>query len=267
MLASLPMYDLEEVTDATDVFWSGLARALRQEGVHDVPRRLERKGTPEDHWAAPDLLLSQSCGYPLTHAFADRLQVVATPCYDAPGCRGPAYCSLVVVRDDLRARALEDLRSVTAVVNSAGSQSGYSALRALVVPFHRRGRFFGAVKESGSHVASLAMVAEGAADVAAIDCVTHALLVRHRPEAIDGTRVLCRSGSAPGLPYVTAASADEEMVRRLRTALFNALADPALEAARDALLLSDAEVLSRNAYTRIRAMEEEAVAGGYPVVA
>ncbi len=41
---------------------------------------------------------------------------------------------------------------------------------------------------------------------------------------LDGTRVLCRSGSAPGLPYVTAAAADEDMLRRLRTALFNALA-------------------------------------------
>jgi ABC-type phosphate/phosphonate transport system substrate-binding protein len=136
-----------------------------------------------------------------------------------------------------------------------------------VAPYHRRGRFFGSVKESGSHVASLAMVADGAADVAAIDCVTHALLVRHRPEALDGTRVLGRTGSAPALPYVTAGAADEEMVRRLRTALFAALADAALDAARDALLLRDAEVLSPHAYARIRLLEQEAVDHGYPVVA
>jgi ABC-type phosphate/phosphonate transport system substrate-binding protein len=267
MLASLPMYDLEEVTEATDALWSALARALRHEGVRDVPSRLTRTGTPEEHWIAPDLLFSQSCGYPLTHDFADRLQVIATPCYDAPGCRGPAYCSLVVVRDGLRARGVEDLRGTTAVVNSRRSQSGYSALRALVMPFHRRGRFFGTVKESGGHVASLAMLAEEEADVAAIDCVTHGLVMRHRPEALSGTRVLCRTGSAPALPYVTAASATEETLRRLRTALFDTLADPALEAARDALLLSDAEVLSPNAYARIVTMEQEAVAHGYPVVA
>src|SRR5581483_1836272 len=127
-LASLPMYDLEEVVKATDAWWAGLARAFRHEGVRDVPARLTRRGTAEDHWAASDLLFTQCCGYPLTHAFADLLQVVATPCYDAPGCCGPAYCSFVVVREDMRARDVEDLRGSTAAVNATTSQSGYSAL-------------------------------------------------------------------------------------------------------------------------------------------
>ncbi|MBX6320307.1 MAG: PhnD/SsuA/transferrin family substrate-binding protein [Rhodospirillaceae bacterium] len=266
-LASLPMYDLEEVAKATDAWWAGLARAFRREGVRDVPVRLTRRGTPEEHWAAPDLLFTQCCGYPLTHAFAGTLQVVATPCYDAPGCCGPIYCSFVVVREDLRARDVEDLRGCIAAVNSADSQSGYSALRALVTPFHRRGRFFAAVRETGSHLGSLALVLSGGADVAAIDCVTHGLLMRHRPEALDGTRVLCRTPSAPALPYVTAASAGEDTLRRLRTGLFQAFADPSLAGARDALLLSDAEVLPATAYGRIRQMEEEAVMHGYPRLA
>ena len=62
-----------------------------------------------------------------------------------------------------------------------------SALRALIAPHAASGRFFAEVRVSGAHSASLAMVARGEADVAAIDCVVHALLARHRPGALHGT--------------------------------------------------------------------------------
>lgn len=264
MLASLPMYDLPEVERATNAFWTGLARGFRREGLDDVPPTLNREGSRMDHWTAPDLLFSQACGYPLTHEFAGRLQLVATPCYDAPGCGGPSYRSLVVVREDAEARDLADLRGTVAVVNSEDSQSGYSALRALVAPLSRRGRFFGNVRISGSHAASLDMVASGDADVAAIDCVTHALLERYRADALSGTRVLTRTATAPGLPYVTAAGTAPDVLRRLQAGLFNALAAPDLASAREALLLVDAEVLPLSAYGRIEAMEESARAAGYP---
>jgi ABC-type phosphate/phosphonate transport system substrate-binding protein len=263
-LASLPMYDLPEVEKATDSLWAGLARGFRREGLDDVPARLSRGDPRSVHWAAADLLFSQSCGYPLMHDFADRLQIVATPCYDAPGCAGPSYSSLVIVREDAPAREVGALRGAIAAVNSVDSQSGYSALRALVAPLHRRGCFFGAVRESGSHAASIEMVAAGEADVASIDCVTHALLERHRPEALAGTRVLCRTASAPGLPYVTAASTSGDTVRRLQAGLFRALGEADLATARDALLLADAEVLPLSAYNRIRQMEAAAVEAGYP---
>lgn len=263
-IASLPMYDLPEVEKATDAFWAGLARAFRREGLQDVPATLRRDGTPQEHCSAADLLFTQTCGFPLVHELAGRVQLVATPCYDAPGCAGPRYCSLVIVREDSLAREIGALRGSVAAINSVDSQSGYSALRALVAPLHRRGRFFSAVRESGSHAASIAMVAAGEADLAAIDCVTHALLDRHRPDALAGTRILCRTASAPGLPYVTAASAGPDTVRRLQAGLFRAMSDPELAAARDALLLVDAEVLPLSAYGRIRDMVASAAAAGYP---
>jgi ABC-type phosphate/phosphonate transport system substrate-binding protein len=263
-LASLPMYDLSEVEKATDSWWAGLARGFRREGLDDVPDRLRRDGGGSAHWLAPDLLFSQACGYPLMHAFADRLQLVATPCYEAPGCSGPSYSSLVIVRADAPVRDFAALRGSVAVINSVDSQSGYSALRALVAPLHRRGRFFADVVESGGHAASIEMVAAGQADVAAIDCVTHALLDRHRPDVLVGTRLLCRSAAAPGLPYVTAAGASADTVRRLQAGLFRALSEPDLAAARDALLLVDAEVLPLSAYGRIREMEAAAAEAGYP---
>src|SRR3546814_8202871 len=85
MRASLPMYDLPGLEAATDAWWAGLAAAFRAEGLHQVPERLTREGGHAALWTAPDLLFSQTCGYPLTHALAGRVTLVATPIYDCPG--------------------------------------------------------------------------------------------------------------------------------------------------------------------------------------
>ncbi len=62
-----------------------------------VPAALERGRDRDEQWRSPDLLLSQTCGYPLTHALAGRVDLVATPCYGVRGCEGADYRSLVVV--------------------------------------------------------------------------------------------------------------------------------------------------------------------------
>ena len=266
-IANLAMYDLPEVAAANDALWSGMARALAREGLDGAPGALTRGVDLDRLWRSPELLFSQTCGYPLTHAYKDAFRLVATPIYDAPGCDGTDYVSLIVVRVEDPARELSDLRGRAAAVTHTASQSGYSALRATVAHLAHQGRFFGKVVESGGHPNSLALVAAGEVDVCATDCVTHALFARHRPEALVGLRVLARSPAAPGLPYVTRAAADDELVARLRAALFAALDDPDLAAAREALLLAGAEVLPISAYQPILAMEAQARALGYAEVA
>src|SRR5215470_14237273 len=266
-VASLPMYDLPELRGATDAWWQGLARAFRREGIADVPDSLDRRPSYKDVWLARDLLFSQTCGYPLTHALAGRVELVATPRYAAEGCEAASYCSFVVVGVDNRARAIEDLRGLRCAVNGLDSQSGCNALKALVATAARAGRFFGSVAITGGHKASLALIASGQAGVAAIDCVTHGLLARHMPQALAGTRVLCRTASAPGLPYVTRAGADADLLRRLRAGLERAFADAALADTRCALLLEGVAVLPLAAYDQITEMENAAAAAGYREVA
>ncbi len=245
------MYDLPEVAEATDAFWAALATRLRGAGVEDVPDRLERDSDPRAVWASPQLLFSQTCGLPLVHRFAGRLALVATPCYAAPGCVGPNYLSHIVVRaDDPRATVAEFAGSVAAI-NSEDSHSGFNILRWRVA---REGRspFFARVERTGSHVASLAGVQSGGADLAAIDCVTFALLERHRPSAVEGVRVLEETPLAPGLPYITAGDTTAEECARLREALAETLADPALAEVREALLLLGAEEVRPARYEAIR---------------
>ena len=250
-LAALPMYDLPELAAATDALWSGIARRLRADGVVGVPDRLDRSREARAIWSDPDLLFSQTCGFPLTHAFAGRMAVVATPCYAAPGCTGPNYRSFIVARaEDARTR-LADFAGARAAINSPDSHSGCNILRWRIAQETAR-PFFGSVRETGSHAQSLAVVKAGQADLAAVDCVTYALLGKHRPEAIAGIKIVDETALAPGLPYVTSPSTDETTLAALRRALAEAIADPALAKARNALLLAGVEELPLTRYQAIR---------------
>jgi ABC-type phosphate/phosphonate transport system substrate-binding protein len=257
------MYDPPELRREVDAWWAALAVAFRREGVEHVPERLDRGTAFDVLWSAPDLLFAQACGYPLIGAWSDKLRYLSTPCYAAPGCDGPNYCSFIVVPADSRAQTIEDLRGAHCSINGRVSHSGYNALRAHVAPLARDGRFFGAVSISGGHSESLAQLAAGAVDIAAIDCVSYALLSRCRPDAIAATRIVGRTVSAPGLPYVTRVVADLDVVRRLQAGLERAFSDPALADVRASLLLTGLDTLAPGSYRCMSEMESAAARQRY----
>src|SRR5262245_59558420 len=57
-IASLAMYDLPELRDATDALWQGLARGFRRAGIAEVPAALERGLPYREVWHRADLRLS-----------------------------------------------------------------------------------------------------------------------------------------------------------------------------------------------------------------
>lgn len=262
-IAGLPMYDPPELQPLVDAWWRGIAGALRAEGVPEVPDQLDRRLSLDALWSSPALMLTQTCGYPLRGVFAEHLQYLATPHYGAAGCNGATYCSFIVVATDSTATTLEDLRGARCSINARHSHSGFNALRAHVAPLARNGRFFASVHASGSHAASLAQVGRGDADVAAIDCVTHALLGRCRPQVIAATRIIGRTASASALPYATRIGASPDLVARLRAGLKRAHRDPELEAIRSELLISGLEMLPVETYDSMLRMEAEARRHGY----
>ncbi len=262
-VASLPMYDLPEVSAALDDLWDGLARHFRREGLTDVPDKIVHQRPVRDLWDDPNLWLSQCCGYDLVSLYGSRLQPLATPHFAAPECKGADYASVIIVTDGCKATDVLDMRGAVCVINGPQPHSGMNALRGLVAPVSSAGRFFSKVKESGSHIASLGMLRRGEADVAAIDCVTYALLRRYRPQALSGTHKLGRTYRAPGIPYVTHWSKADDTVARVRNAIFQAFADPMLAGVRQALLLKDVEELPTKAYRRITEFEELAARNGY----
>ncbi|MGO1117966.1 phosphate/phosphite/phosphonate ABC transporter substrate-binding protein [Rhodovibrionaceae bacterium A322] len=265
--AALDMYILPELEKALAAWWQVLGQALQRQGLTDVPDQLI---WPEDivaHWKSPDLLLSQTCGFPLTHALKDQVQYLVTPCYNAPGCDGPTYRSAFVVRADQEADSLKDLRGKRVAINGWDSQSGMNCLRAAIAPLAGGQSYFSEVLVSGGHALSMEMVADGKADLAAIDGVTLAIYQQHRPQLTERLKILSWSEAVPGLPYITSLARPAEQRVRIRTAVCEAFELPEGEQARAALLLTGCEILSEEAYQPLVDMEEQAQALGYPVLA
>ena len=263
MIASLAMYDWPEVRDATDALWAGIAQALSDEGFKKVPDVLNREMSVKNQWRLPQLLLSQTCGYPLTHEFAEHLQLLATPVYGVEGCEGGTYTSAIIVNKDSAHAYTADLIGARAAYNTDDSMSGHLALRLVFAPLATDGRVFGEVICSGSHARSMAMVAENKADVAAIDCVSLALCRAYRSEIADRLRVIAWSPKAPSLPYVTAIGRPGPEVHRLKQALAVAFADPTSTEARASLFIEGLEFSARATYDRIPELEAAAQVQGF----
>lgn len=256
MLASLPMYDLPELSDASEAWWAGIARhaGLLAEFV--------RPAGLAEHWSSADLLFSQTCGYPLTHALAGRVRYLATPCYAAEGCTGPLYRSAILVRAEAPMADLAAAQGARLAINGHDSQSGCNVLRVMAAETSGRRPFFGAVRVTGTHLSSIIAVRDRQADLAAIDCVTLGLLRRVRPEALAGLRVLAWSPAAPGLPYVTGQDLPDETHAALSRAVRAAARDPVLARVRQRLLIEDVAVLDLAAYAVIPGMRRRAQALG-----
>jgi len=267
-IASLAMYrDPPVIAEATRGFWAFMREQLRGAGMPDVPETLDEGLAHDAAWLDPRLLLAQTCGYPLSTQLRGRLRVVATPVYDHPGCEGALNGSFVIVRADAGVSSVAELRGGVAAINDWTSNSGMNLLRHTVAPHAVGGRFFSHVVESGSHRASLSLVARGEADVAAIDCVTFGNLARFAPAAVKGLRVLAETAKTPGLPLITRLSACDDEIAMLRAALADFARDAATAPLRDTLGLSGFAVVPESVYAAVRSLEREAITLGYPALA
>ena len=261
MRAMISMYDTPERRAVTETWWAGLARHWRAAGLGNVPDGARMPDDPYDLWLSPDLFIAQTCGYPLTHRLKDRVTLVATPCYAADGCVGPGYLSMIVARRDSSIRNLDDVAGKVAAFNSHDSQSGWNALRHSLIGKGAPARLV----QTGGHRKSMAAVREGRADFASIDCVTYANVQAVAPHEVAPLRVIARSASAPGLPYVTRRDISAGDLQKLRDGLQAAMADPALAETRSKLLIAGIEVLPLQAYDRLLEMEREAELAPWPV--
>lgn len=237
MLASLPMYDFPEVQAHTDQWWQILQSAFEQHGFTNLPDRLDRTQTNKALWESENLFITQTCGYPLRFAYRNFLRPVATPIYRAPGCTPGNYASAVVVRENSHVEHFGDLADQTLAANSPDSQSGYNAIRDLVINENHHSAFFKKVVWSGAHRKSLAAVRNKSADVAAIDPVSLALVRKHAPSDFSGLKILQFTQSVRGLPYAVPLNTTDETVTRIRGALHEAFENSNAREATEGLLI------------------------------
>lgn len=243
------MYDFPEVRAATEAWAAAIATAAG---------RAVSLSRPEDYvaaWKRPDLVFSQTCGYPFTHAFRGELALVGTPHFTVPGCTGPRYCSFVFAREK---RELADYKGLTAAVNTPDSMSGMLALKSFFVDHARHGAFFGRAVLSGGHLKSLAMLQQGEADLCAIDAVCVEYARRHQPHLLAGLHVVGHTPSVPGLPYVTR----DTDVARWQKAVAACCAEPSLAELRKALMIGGFSLTAVADYDAILDLERSIDARG-----
>lgn len=205
MIASMMMYDRPELSAAHDRFWALIRTELAAIGV-DSPSHLSQEAGEFEAWEDPDLVLSQTCGMPYRIWLHDKVALVGTPDFGLDGCAAGYYRSPFVVRANDPRDSLIAFKDAKFAYNETFSQSGYGA------PYwHAASRefWFENLSQSGGHLLSAKSVAEGSADIAALDAVTWRLIQRYDPFAAD-LRVLEWTKPTPGLPYITAKGRDAD---------------------------------------------------------
>ena len=206
MIASLPMYDRSEAAEANDRFWQlirdGLAGTAPTALTRDIPDLMA-------HWLSPDLILSQTCGFPYRACLADKVNLVATPVLNLD-CPPGHYYSVIIAHKTREGTSLAQFDGARVAYNDPMSQSGWAALYA-----HMAGAGLSITSplETGAHRASAMAVAEGRTDIAAIDALTWQMICKWDSFASD-LCVIDQTAPTPTLPYICAPSVAPDTVFR-----------------------------------------------------
>jgi len=207
LIAALPMYDRAETAKSNDRLWAAIRKTLGY-----GPDTLTRDMDVWNIWQSPDLVLSQTCGYPYRARLHGHVTLIGTPDYGVKDCPAGYYNSVFVARRNDTRRALPEYSNATFAYNEPMSQSGWAAPMTYMSAL---GLNFANYTSSGAHINSARMVAEGHADIAALDAVTWAMIKKYDDFAKD-FHIIARTDPTPGLPFIAAPGTD-------KSALFSAL--------------------------------------------
>jgi ABC-type phosphate/phosphonate transport system substrate-binding protein len=155
-------------------------------------------------WQSPDLVFAQTCGFPYRARLHGRVTLIGTPDYGLEGCPPGHYRSVFVARADDSRKGLADFDGSGLAYNEELSQSGWAAPQNHAAA---NGLHLPPVLASGGHQLSAQAVAEGRAEIAAIDALTWAMLARWEPFA-QGLKVVGHTDPTPTLPYIAGPDAD-----------------------------------------------------------
>lgn len=181
-------------------------------------------------WRHPKLLFSQTCWGPMkAMGLADHVRVVSQPDYsDVPGGLGTSYSSAIVGRatglgvlppqDGQAHLPLDQIARGQLAFNERHSLSGFIALLEDLTDAGAELPDADRLVETGGHRNSIRAVAEGRADIAAIDCRSWALAQRFE-HAAAGLVVVGWTRRRLGLPYIASRSLDKNILDALRDAL------------------------------------------------
>ena len=252
--ASLNMYAWPEVQANLEQFWQLFQEQLASAG-YQLPARLDHDES-EAIWHDTQLGLSQTCGFPLNHILGNSVSILGTPGYSCQYMTDGLYASVVLARKSDNREHLSEFKNSTVAINSMVSQSGYNALRNLLVEQNciapTAPNFFIKGELSGSHRQSIQAVASGLADVCAIDPVSFALAQQFDP-AVESVKVIDCTASTPGLPLICSPTIfdDAEQMVDYKLAVHKAWQVAAADPVSAPLLLAEMVEIPRAAYSAV----------------
>lgn len=193
MIASLPMYARPQNRAAHDALWALIRDGLRDRGLA-APDGLDHDIDHIEGWGRPDLVLGQICNLPYRARFRDRVTLIGAAHYDLPDCAPGQYYSVLIARADLA-----DPSAARFACNDLLSNSGYGAAYEWA---QHSGFALTPSMITGSHRASMAAVASGQADLAAIDAQTW-WIAAQEDGLTDGLHIIGQTAPSPGMSFIT----------------------------------------------------------------
>lgn len=226
-------------------------------------------GKLDDLWREPDLCCALMCGLPFVRSEVP-MQPIAAP-VPSPRC----YAGLARYRSEFLVRESSGWQSLEATFGSRigwtakDSQSGFNAPRAHLAEFTtpQRRSLYREVKGSLEKITTaLDALASNKIDVVALDGFWLDLCRRHAPERLSGLRCVAKTQWTPNPLLVAAPGVDQKIVTTLREHLTALHTLPAYQPMLADVLLAKFVAPDINAYRKLEALVDRAVALDYETI-
>lgn len=163
--------------------------------------------------------LGWTCGAPYVEdRIKDGQQLISVPLFNGK----PLYSSLIISHKDDPRHSLADFKGKVFAYSDPRSNSGFLAptyhlkLQGIDIKKH-----FRLLLHTGNHERSIEAMANGLADVAAIDEYVWVDYIKRHPDIADSLHEIERLGPFPFTPIVAGRQLDKKVIRRLQHTLDN----------------------------------------------
>jgi len=201
------MYDWPETEHAFNNLWYAIQKKLNSSDIA-APKLLDRDIDSFSAWMSEELLISQTCGWPYANMLSDYCIPFAAMHYDIEDCPPGTFNCVYIGQSKKDIHFLKSheklLEAGKIAVNSDDSQSGFHVFREITKMPSKKGIPEANRLMTGSHRNSIRSVAEGEAQLAAIDTVCFEMAKKYDPDIVKNVSVLGRSIPKPGPPIITA---------------------------------------------------------------
>ena len=224
-IASLAMFPFLPLRPAQTRLWDGVRSRLSF-----AAPELDWEIDPLEACGRDDLLIGQTCGWPLVTELNTKVRVVGTFDVDVEGAADGTYCSVLVTGTGDSLPDVLHRPDLVVAANSSDSLSGWVSLRSVAA---NNGVRLDTATWTGAHARSVEALRQGSAHLASIDAVSWEYLDH------TGLSVVGRGPRIPCLPLVTTGSSSDAVLGELRSALSDAVHDPQLAEACGTLRIRD----------------------------